>query len=92
MKKIIVLGLMVLTIGGISAKETNVSKNVSERGYTELSAVGAKVDLNEGEEDESDGCHLAGKVAEVIARFLGSNKQKAEKIGKSVEDLCNIIF
>ena len=89
MKKLIVLGLIVLTVGGISAKETNVSKNVSERGYTELSVVGTKVDLNEGEEDESDGCHL---VVEVIAIFLGSDKHKAEEIGRSVENLCNIVF
>ena len=92
MKKLIVLGLIVLTVGGISAKETNVSKNVSERGYTELSVVGTKVDLNEAEQAESDGCHLAGKVVEVIAIFLGSDKHKAEEIGRSVENLCNIVF
>lgn len=43
-------------------------------------------------EDDSVGCWLAGKAAQIGARLLGADKEEAKEIGQFIESLCEAIF
>lgn len=88
MKKVIFSGLLMLTVGMVSAKDIQTNSNL-EVLNTQQIELSDSVYLEMTSEEGSKACKWAGRIARVAARLLGVDKEEAKEIGEAVEELCN---